>query len=61
MTRRQRRRVDVLLVEHDMNLVMGISDRVVVLHHSQKIAEGTPEEVLSDPEVVRAYLGDEDA
>lgn len=53
--------VTVVLVEHDMGLVMGISDRVVVLDHGEKIAEGTPEQVTSDPEVVRAYLGDDSA
>jgi branched-chain amino acid transport system ATP-binding protein len=47
----------ILLVEHDMNLVMGVSDRVVVLHHSQKIAEGTPVEIQNNPAVIQAYLG----
>jgi branched-chain amino acid transport system ATP-binding protein len=47
----------ILLVEHDMNLVMSISHRVIVLHHGIKIAEASPDEVQKDPEVVRAYLG----
>lgn len=49
----------MLLVEHDMNLVMGISDWVVVLHYGHKIAEGSPEEIRNDPNVVEAYLGRE--
>jgi branched-chain amino acid transport system ATP-binding protein len=47
----------ILLVEHDMNLVMSIAQRVIVLHHGLKIAEGPPEEIQSNPEVIRAYLG----
>lgn len=49
--------ITVLLVEHHMNLVMKISDKVVVLNFGRKIAEGTPAEVRVHPEVVRAYLG----
>ena len=49
--------VTVLLVEHHMNLVMRTSDKVVALDFGKKIADGTPDEVRSNPEVVRAYLG----
>jgi branched-chain amino acid transport system ATP-binding protein len=50
--------ITVLLVEHDMKMVMGVSDRVICLNHGRIIASGSPVQIQRDPEVIRAYLGE---
>ena len=55
---RDRFNISILLIEHDMNLVMNICERIYVLNYGTLLAKGSPDEIKNNPEVIKAYLGD---